>query len=67
MTIAAIERQARGSFFVVQINQRGDVFTNPPGTTVVRDGDGVVLFGRPNRAAALMALFEPRRRAGIRG
>jgi Trk K+ transport system NAD-binding subunit len=68
MTIAAIERQARGSFFVVQINQRDrDVFTNPPGTTVVRDGDGVVLFGRPNRAAALMALFEPRRRAGIRG
>jgi voltage-gated potassium channel len=68
MTVAAIERQARGSFFVVQINQRdGDVFTNPPGTTVVRDGDGVVLFGRPNRAAALMALFEPRRRAGIRG
>jgi voltage-gated potassium channel len=68
MTVAAIERQARGSFFVVQINQRdGDVFTNPPGSTVVRDGDGVVLFGRSNRAAALMALFEPRRRAGIRG
>ncbi len=33
MTVAAIERQARGTFFVVQINRRdGDVHTDPPPT-----------------------------------
>jgi voltage-gated potassium channel len=52
MTVAAIERQAEGAFFIVQINRRnGDVFTAPPATTVVGEGDGVVLIGRPNRAA----------------
>ena len=67
MTVAAIERQAKGAFFIVQINrQNGDVFTAPPGTTVVGEGDGVVLIGRPNRAAILTALFEPRLR-GPRG
>ncbi len=52
MTVASIERQARGAFFIVQINRRdGDVFTAPPGAAVVGEGDGVVLIGRPNRAA----------------
>lgn len=68
MTVAAIERQARGAFFIVQINRRdGDVFTAPPANTVVGEGDGVVLIGRPNRAAILTALFEPRQRLGVRG
>jgi voltage-gated potassium channel len=68
MTVAAIERQAKGGFFIVQINRRdGDVFTNPPATTVVGEGDGVVLIGRPNRAAILTSLFEPRQRVGARG
>ena len=68
MTVGAIERQARGAFFVVQINRRdGDVHTNPPPDTVVREGDGVVVIGRSLRAEALTALFEPRRRAGVRG
>jgi voltage-gated potassium channel len=68
MTVAAIERQARGAFFIVQINRRdGDVFTAPPPTTVIREGDGVVLIGRPNRAAILTSLFEPRQRLGPRG
>jgi|HubBroStandDraft_1064217.scaffolds.fasta_scaffold06281_2 voltage-gated potassium channel len=68
MTVAAIERQARGTFFIVQINSPdGEVFTGPPGTAIVREGDGVVLIGRPNRAAVLSSLFEPRRRAGVRG
>lgn len=68
MTVAAIERQAKGTFFIVQINRRdGDVFTGPPGSTIVREGDGVVLIGRANRAAVVSSLFEPRRRAGVRG
>jgi voltage-gated potassium channel Kch len=68
MTVAAIERQARGAFFIVQINRRdGDVHTGPTPTTVVGEGDGVVLLGRPNRAEVLTSLFEPRRRVGVRG
>jgi voltage-gated potassium channel len=68
MTVAAIERQAKGAFFIVQINRRdGDVFTAPPATTAVGEGDGVVLIGRPNRAAILTALFESRQRLGPRG
>ena len=68
MTVGAIERQARGAFFVVQINRRdGDVFTNPPDNTIVGGGDGVVLIGRPNRAAILTALFEPRQKSSVRG
>jgi voltage-gated potassium channel len=68
MTVAGIERQAKGAFFIVQINRRdGDVFTAPPGTAMVGEGDGVVLIGRPNRAAILTSLFEPRERLGPRG
>jgi voltage-gated potassium channel Kch len=68
MNVAAIERQARGAFFIVQINRRdGDTFTSPPADAVVGAGDGVVLIGRPNRSALLTSLFEPRIRAGARG
>ena len=68
MTVAAIERQAKGAFFIIQINRRdGDVFTSPPPETVVGEGDGVVLIGRPNRAEILTSLFEPRLRASARG
>jgi voltage-gated potassium channel len=68
MTVAAIERQAKGAFFIVQINRRdGDVFTAPPADTVVGEGDSVVLIGRPNRATILTSLFEPRQRLGPRG
>jgi voltage-gated potassium channel Kch len=68
MSVAAIERQARGAFFIVQINGRdGDVFTAPPATALIGEGDGVVLIGRPNRSAILTALFEPRTRTGVRG
>jgi voltage-gated potassium channel len=67
MTVTAIEKQARGAFFIIQINRRdGDVFTAPPATTVVGEGDGVVLIGRPNRAEILTSLFEARVR-GARG
>ncbi len=67
MTVSAIERQAKGAFFIIQVNRRdGDVFTSPPPTTIVGEGDGVVLIGRPNRAEILTSLFEPRVR-GARG
>ena len=68
MTVAAIERQAKGAFFIVQINRRdGDTHTSPPSTAVVGEGDGVVLIGRPNRSALLTSLFEARVRTGVRG
>ncbi|HTQ37332.1 MAG TPA: NAD-binding protein [Steroidobacteraceae bacterium] len=67
MNVAAIERQGKGAFFIVQINRRdGDVMTAPPATATVGDGDGVVLIGRPNRSAVLTALFEPRPLGGAR-
>jgi hypothetical protein len=48
------QRKAKGTFFIVQINRRdGNVITNPPAATIVDEGDGVVLIGRPNRAAIL--------------
>ena len=68
MSVAAIERQAKGAFFIVQINRRdGDVFTAPPAESIVGEGDGIVLIGRPNRSAILTALFEPKVRSGARG
>jgi voltage-gated potassium channel len=67
MTVSAIERQAKGAFFIIQINRRdGDVFTAPPPTTIVGEGDGVVLIGRPNRAEFLASLLESRAH-GARG
>jgi voltage-gated potassium channel len=68
MTVGAIERQAKGTFFVVQINRRdGDVHTDPPADTILREGDGVVVIGRPSRAETLAALFAARRRVSVRG
>ncbi len=68
MSVAAIERQAKGTFFIVQINRLdGDVFTAPPADATVSAGDGVVMIGRPNRSAVLTALFEPKVRTGARG
>jgi voltage-gated potassium channel len=68
MTVAAIERQAKGAFFIVQINRRdGDVHTAPPADTIIGEGDGLVLIGRPNRAAILTSLFEAQERRGPRG
>jgi voltage-gated potassium channel Kch len=68
MSVAAIERQAKGAFFIIQINRRdGDVHMNPPAAAVVGEGDGVVLIGRPNRAAILTSIFEPKIRVGPRG
>lgn len=46
-TIAAVEKEANGAFFVVQINRReGEAITRPEPGTVVQAGDGLVLIGR---------------------
>jgi voltage-gated potassium channel len=68
MTVAAIERQAKGAFFIVQINRRdGGVEMAPPAETVVGEGDGVVLIGRSISTAILASLFETPERHGPRG
>jgi len=66
-TIETLEQQGAGSFFIVQINRRhGDPVTRPPGSTVIADGDGLVLVGRDGRARAFGALFEAGGRAAFR-
>jgi len=47
MTVAEIERQANGGFFVVQLRHRnGTTTTRPSGETSVEVGDGIVVVGR---------------------
>jgi voltage-gated potassium channel len=46
-TIASVEQEANGGFFVVQINRRdGEAITRPDPDTRVETGDGLVLIGR---------------------
>jgi voltage-gated potassium channel Kch len=57
LTIAQIERQAEGRFFVLQINrQGGEAITNPDRHLKVMGGDGVVIVGRQGETAR--AMFE---------
>jgi voltage-gated potassium channel Kch len=66
-TIASVEEQANGAFFIVQINRRdGEAVTQPEPSTVIEAGDGLVLVGRGARARAMSGLFEARGRAGFR-
>ena len=66
-TIASVEEQANGAFFIVQINRRdGDAITQPQPSTTIEAGDGLVLVGRGARARAMSGLFEARGRAGFR-
>jgi voltage-gated potassium channel Kch len=66
-TIASVEEQANGAFFIVQINRRdGDAITQPEPSTLIEPGDGLVLVGRGARARAMSGLFEARGRAGFR-
>jgi voltage-gated potassium channel len=47
MTVAEIERQANGGFFVVQLKHRnGKTTTRPSGEMPVEAGDGIVVVGR---------------------
>jgi voltage-gated potassium channel Kch len=67
-TIEAVEQQANGAFFIVQINrQEGDAVTHPEAHTVIEGGDGLVIVGRGAKARALGGLFTARAyRAGVR-
>jgi voltage-gated potassium channel len=66
-TIETVEQQGNGAFFIVQINRRdGEAMTRPDPSTVIGDGDGVVLVGRGGQARAISALFEAGGRAAFR-
>jgi voltage-gated potassium channel len=58
-TIEAVERQANGALFIVQVNRPGgEAITDPDRETVIQPGDGVVIVGRGAKARALGGLFE---------
>ena len=63
LTIRALERDAAGAFFVVQINRGGTTIARPDLETRIAAGDGVVLIGR---SQAARGLFEPGGRSGFR-
>src|ERR1700677_1474085 len=43
-TIEAVEQQANGAFFIVQLNRReGEAITHPDATTQIEPGDGMVI------------------------
>jgi voltage-gated potassium channel len=55
-TVEELERDAKGAFFVVQINRRnGETVTRPPRELRVESGDGLVVVGRG--AGAVSAYF----------
>jgi voltage-gated potassium channel Kch len=63
-TIEAVEREAAGAFFIVQINRRdGEAITRPDSTIRIEAGDGLVLIGR---GLAARNLFEPDGRSTFR-
>ena len=67
MTVGALERQAKGAFFIVQISRAdGDVHLNPPENESLQEGDTVLTLGRPDRGAAVANLFESRQLGGAR-
>ena len=67
MTVGALERQAKGAFFIIQINRAdGDVHLNPPESESMHEGDTVLTLGRPDRGAAVANLFESRQLGGAR-
>jgi Trk K+ transport system NAD-binding subunit len=60
-TIDAVEQNANGAFFIVQVNRRdGEAITRPEGTTKIQPGDGIVIVGRGAKARAMSGLFTPR-------
>jgi Trk K+ transport system NAD-binding subunit len=60
-TIEAVEQQANGAFFIVQLNRReGDAITHPEPNTMIEGGDGLVIVGRGAKARALSGLFAAR-------
>jgi voltage-gated potassium channel len=60
-TLEAVEQQANGAFFIVQLNRRdGDAITHPDPQTMIEPGDGLVIVGRGAKARALSSLFAAR-------
>jgi K+/H+ antiporter YhaU regulatory subunit KhtT len=58
VTIGELEQNARGAFFVIQINHRnGEAVTSPPRETRIEAGDGLVVVG--GGVGALSAFFTP--------
>jgi voltage-gated potassium channel Kch len=58
-TIDAVEREANGSLFIVQIDRPGGpAITDPDRNTVIHAGDGIVIVGRSANARAHGGLFE---------
>jgi voltage-gated potassium channel Kch len=56
VTVEELERNARGAFFVVQINRKsGEALTRPPRESRIEPGDGLVVVGRG--AGAVSAFF----------
>jgi voltage-gated potassium channel len=59
-TLEAVERQADGALFVVQVNRPGgEAITDPDGKIVIQAGDGLVVVGRGAKARALGGLVGP--------
>jgi Trk K+ transport system NAD-binding subunit len=59
--IEAVEQQADGAFFIVQVNRRdGEAITRPEGKTRIQAGDGIVIVGRGAKTRALGDLFSKR-------
>ncbi len=56
--VAALEQMAEGAFLIVGLNRRdGESVSRPGGGEIIQAGDGVVLVGRPGRAAMMATLF----------
>jgi voltage-gated potassium channel Kch len=66
LTIEDLERRAKGTFFVVQIEKRaGETITQPAGTVRIGAGDGLVLVGRnSSEASVILATPAAKARAG---
>ncbi|WP_254070343.1 TrkA family potassium uptake protein [Acidisphaera sp. L21] len=63
-TIEWLEQEARGAFFVVQINRSGgEAITHPDPASRIESGDGLVLIGR---FLGARTLFEAGARPGFR-
>jgi voltage-gated potassium channel Kch len=66
-TIDTIEHEGGGAFFIVQLNRRdGEAITRPEGSTIIEDGDGLVLVGRGAQSKAIAMLFEAGSRKAFR-
>ena len=57
LTIGGIEALGAGAFLVAALEQDGKTILQPESETLVRDGDGVALVRRPEKAGILDDLF----------